>query len=264
MKTDNSAGRSTDWKTLVLDVVRRLPRTFSLNDVTAHEDFFRRHYPRNNFIAAKIRQSLQILRDQGTLLFLGNAHYQRIDGDPKFSPLVNFDIGKDYVSASQLARVAVETWAELNLYCVNCSVRELTRLPDNTRVRDFVCTSCQTGYQLKSLQGRFGGKLTGAAYGPTIEAVREGLMPEHILVEYDRRFSTVVWVHAYPGQLITEERVIPRKRLSETARRKGWQGCTIDLSDVPKVALAAPTHQDEEIVRENWRAVQSKARRSVR
>ena len=73
--------------------------------------------------------------------------------------------------------------------------------------------------------GRFGTALTGAAYQPVVDAIRQGSMPEYILVEFDMRFGTVVFVDAVPGRLITEERVIPRKPLAATARRAGWRGC---------------------------------------
>jgi hypothetical protein len=77
----------------------------------------------------------------------------------------------------------------------------------------------ESRYQLKGENGRLGKKIPGAAYQPTIDAILAGTMPEYVLVEFDTRFATVVFVDAFPGRLIAEERVEPRKPLSASARR---------------------------------------------
>ncbi|MGH7716799.1 MAG: DpnI domain-containing protein, partial [Vulcanimicrobiaceae bacterium] len=97
--------------------------------------------------------------------------------------------------------------------------------------------------------------LQGAAYQPLIEAARNATMPEHVLVEFDTRFSTVVFVDAIPGRLISEDRIVPRKPLSTTARRAGWQGCTIRIVDLPFVRIVAPAGLDRVDTRAHWRAI---------
>ena len=247
--------RSTSWKKLVYDVVNTLPRTFELKEVLARKDFFSRHYPENRFVDAKIRQSLQVLRDQRVLRFLGNGRYERLEVRPAFSPLIDPNTAMRFTSRTQASRVMLETWAELNLYCVNCAADELRRLTANTPVADFACDSCDDRFQIKSKDGRFTAKIVGAAYLPTIEAIRRGRLPEYVLVEYDPRFATVVFVDAIPGRLITPERVTPRKPLAATARRAGWQGCTIDVSELPRVRLVEPAGLERADVRKRWQAI---------
>ena len=154
------------WKDLVRSVIDRLPPTFALPDVLAHHDYFARHYPRNRFIDAKIRQTLQILRDQGVIRFRGDGRYARIDTSPVFSPLLAPELAAALSSQSQFARVVLETWAEMNMYCLNCRSDSLERLPANTPVADFTCAACGTRYQLKGKNGRFGATFGGAAYAP--------------------------------------------------------------------------------------------------
>jgi hypothetical protein len=240
------------WKEAVRDVVLTLPREFSLANVLAHRDELQRLFPNNRFVDAKIRQSLQLLRDQGLLEFVRPGLYHRFDVAPAFSPLIDFSLAARFVSPAQAARVALETWATFNLYCLSCDSDALDRLRDNTPVADFKCYACERMYQLKGKNGRFGPQITGAAYRPTIEAVREKRMPEHILVEFDTRFGTVVFVDAVPGRLITEERVIARKPLSGTARRAGWQGCNIVVSGLPSVRIVAPAGLDRRAARAHW------------
>src|SRR5579864_2381868 len=130
------------WKELIRDVVAELPRTFSLPDVLRFKNELQESYPQNRFVEAKIRQTLQVLRDQGLLEFKGRGQYRRLDTPPVFSALLPGVGQQIYHSASQIAKVALETWAELNLYCVNCSCDSLTKLPESTPVADFLCRSC--------------------------------------------------------------------------------------------------------------------------
>lgn len=61
-------------------------------------------------------------------------------------------------------------------------------------------------------------------------------MPEYVLVEFDTRFATVVFVDAFPGRLITEDRIEPRKPLSVTARRPGGKAVTLSSKDLTAFA----------------------------
>lgn len=243
------------WKKTVREIVQTLPREFSLGDVLAYHDKLQYQFPNNRFIDAKIRQSLQVLRDQGLLRFVRPGQYERTDISPAFSPLLDFSVAVPFVSSAQVARVTLETWASFNLYCLDCDSDALDPLPANTPVADFKCFACERTYQLKAKDGRFGTRITGAAYQPTIDYIRRGEMPEHIFVEFDKRFNTVVFVDAIPGRLITEDRVVPRKPLSQTARRAGWQGCNIVISGLPSVRMVAPAGIGRNEVRERWRSL---------
>jgi hypothetical protein len=243
------------WKALVQEIVERQPRLFHLSDVLRQEDELRAHYPANRFVDAKIRQSLQILRNQGVLRFLGAGNYERLDTEPVFTPLFDPSLAAEYTNRSQIARVLIETWAEMNLYCLNCTRDTLTPLPPNTPVADFTCARCDATYQLKAKDGRFGDLLIGAAYDATLRAVRDGTMPAHILVEFDRRRSTVVYADALPGRLIDEARVIARRPLSPSARRAGWRGCNINVLGLPSVPIVQPAGTDRAETRLRWQAL---------
>jgi hypothetical protein len=216
---------------------------------------FEREFPNNRFIDAKIRQSLQVLRDQGVLRFVSPGHYQRLDVPPVFTPLIDMAVASRFVSAAQATRVALEIWASFNPYCLNCERDELDRLPDNTPVADFECTVCESCYQLKGKNGRLGKKIPGAAYQPTIDAICADTMPEYVLVEFDTRFATVVFVDAFPGWLIAEQRVEPRKPLSASAPRAGRRGCNIVVEGLDSVRIVAPAGLDIANARGRWRSL---------
>lgn len=240
------------WKHLIRELLDRLPRQFELRDVIAHKDELAAYYPNNKHIEAKVRQTLQVLRDQGVLRFDGKGRYTHLRAQTRFSPLIDFSTAADFSSRAQVGRVVLETWAEFNLYCVNCESDELERLPANTPVADFRCATCHAQYQLKGKNGRFGGTIAGAAYQPLLDAVREKRCPEFVLLEYDVRFSSVVFALAVPGNGITEARIIKRRELSASARRAGWVGCNIDVEGLPRVALVRPEVVDPADARGRW------------
>ncbi|KAA5803694.1 restriction endonuclease [Alkalicaulis satelles] len=65
------------WLTEVMNCVELIGKDrFSLSDVYAYEQHLSTIYPGNNNIRPKIRQQLQVLRDAGWLIFLGNGQYE--------------------------------------------------------------------------------------------------------------------------------------------------------------------------------------------
>ena len=65
------------WLIEVMKCVERVGRAeFSLDDVYAFEPDLARLYPGNNNVRPKIRQQLQVLRDQGFLAFTGRGRYR--------------------------------------------------------------------------------------------------------------------------------------------------------------------------------------------
>ena len=51
---------------------------FFLEDIYGFESQLKLKHPDNYHIQAKIRQQLQLLRDNGFIEFLGNGHYRKI------------------------------------------------------------------------------------------------------------------------------------------------------------------------------------------
>lgn len=76
---DQVATSAKGWLLSVMKCVEDIgTKRFSLSDVYKFEDRLRRMYPNNNHIKEKIRQQLQILRDNGYLRFVSNGIYETI------------------------------------------------------------------------------------------------------------------------------------------------------------------------------------------
>jgi type II restriction enzyme len=77
--SDRDTG-SRDWTTAVMDCIDELDlRTgerFELADVYDFEGRLAEMYPENRHVRAKIRQQLQVLRDEGLIEFLGDGEYR--------------------------------------------------------------------------------------------------------------------------------------------------------------------------------------------
>jgi type II restriction enzyme len=65
------------WTIEVLNAVHNLnKKEFGLQDIYQYEEKLKTLHPSNSHIRDKIRQQLQILRDKGLLIFLGNGKYK--------------------------------------------------------------------------------------------------------------------------------------------------------------------------------------------
>ena len=68
------------WLADVLECVNLIPTdTFSLIDIYKYVDELREKHPNNQNVEAKIRQQLQVLRDRGLLVFLGDGSYKKVE-----------------------------------------------------------------------------------------------------------------------------------------------------------------------------------------
>ena len=58
------------WKEDIRRIVGRLPHRFNLTDVYAHEKALTLLHPANDHVREKIRQVLQVLRDEHVIRFV--------------------------------------------------------------------------------------------------------------------------------------------------------------------------------------------------
>ena len=81
-KEENMRGRKMDargWTLDILDCVNKIENTeFTLQEMYKFEEELSAKYPDNYHVKDKIRQQLQILRDNGIIEFVGEGHYRKI------------------------------------------------------------------------------------------------------------------------------------------------------------------------------------------
>lgn len=152
-----------------------------------------------------------------------------------------------FTSASQIARLATEGWAMRSFYCPSCGCGLGSYRP-GTKVYDFFSPECKELFQLKSAGHSFSHYVLGSEYHTTLNSVLNNNFPSLILLHYNRIEWAVEDLSVIHRACITENCIIPRRPLSITARRAGWQGCLISIEDTPKLGqIDVITH---EVVRE--------------
>jgi hypothetical protein len=221
-----------------------LPPEFSLPEVYAIAEPLRKAFPNNNHVDAKIRQSLQILRDRGEIEFEGRGRYRKRAAVTQRSVRIDFGEAARYASRTQVARVAIEAWVGHNIDCWRCR-SPLLLVPANTKLMDAVCRHEGHEVQVKAISGIAGDRLSAAAFGPMAERLSDGRLPDYLLVSYDRPRSIVVLAEFIDGESLVLERLKARAPLSAGARRAGWVGATLDLSGLERHAVVGPSFDPE-------------------
>lgn len=174
---------------------------------------------------------------------------------------------ESFVSNARRAGDAAEKWATRNLYCARCESDKLSPTPVNNKVVDFECPQCSLAIQLKAKSARFGPKFANSAYEPKMAAIRARKFPDYALLHYDHDDWQVRNVTLVPGFFLTERAIEKRKPLSATARRAGWVGSNVVLSNLPTDAkvpvildgVVAPREQ----VREKYQRFEVLRRRQL-
>jgi len=170
---------------------------------------------------------------------------------------LNGDVALKYKSQCQVARHLTQSWARDNLYCVACPSDTLLPTREGTPSIDFFCPNCHETFQLKSLRHPFGRKIVDSAYEPMMSSIHSGTVPNFLFLNYDPHSWTVNTLFAVPKHFFTPSIIEQRKPLSDTARRKGWIGCNIVLSNIPddgRITLVLnQTPCNPRIVRAQWK-----------
>jgi type II restriction enzyme len=142
-----------------------------------------------------------------------------------------------YHSPTQTAKALTEHWVAREGYCLRCGDGSLDPTPENTRALDFRCAECDEPYELKASRRPFRRRVLDGEYGTFRRAIASLDNPNLLLLNYDLAALTVTDLWAIPRYALSRLAVIPRKPLGPSARRAGWQGCSIDLSSLPRAAL---------------------------
>lgn len=137
-----------------------------------------------------------------------------------------------YKSESQRIRVMSETWVGKNIFCPVCGNPHICNLGNNMPVADLACDNCGEIFELKSKQGTIGNKIVDGAYTTMIERINSLTNPDLFILNYSKNYQ-VTNLLIVPKYFFVETIIEKRKPLSMTARRAGWTGCNILVSNIP-------------------------------
>lgn len=146
-----------------------------------------------------------------------------------------------YKAGPQIARVVSEEWCTREMYCPACKSGALSQSRANTPAVDFACPRCEQLFQLKSLKSWNPRKIPDAGYEAMMRAIRSDRAPNLFVLQYSSNWLVQNLV-LIPRAFFTESVIEKRKPLGQQARRAGWIGCNILLSQIPadgKIAVVS-------------------------
>jgi type II restriction enzyme len=143
----------------------------------------------------------------------------------------NTKLAKGYTNKSQIARVLTENWVLHNSYCPSCENLPLISFENNKPAADFYCKKCSEEFELKSKNGKFTNIVADGAYSSMVERINSQNNPNFFFLTYNKEWN-VKDFFIIPKQFFTQEIIIKRPQLAQTAKRAGWVGCNIDISKV--------------------------------
>jgi type II restriction enzyme len=144
------------------------------------------------------------------------------------------DIASNYSSTTQRIRVMTEGWVNQSAFCPNCG-NALSRFENNLPVADFHCKNCSEEYELKSKNGTIGKKVVDGAYSSMIERLKADNNPNFFFLTYNKSTLEIRNFLTIPKYFFVPSIIEKRKALASTARRAGWVGCNIDVSNIPEL-----------------------------
>lgn len=172
------------------------------------------------------------------------------------------ELAAAYKAAPQIARVLSEEWCTREMYCPACDSSHLTQSRANTPAVDFACPRCEQLFQLKSLKNWNPRKIPDAGHEAMLRAIRSDRAPAPFVLQYSSNWLVQNLV-LIPRAFFTESVIEKRKALGLQARRAGWIGCNILLSQIPadgKIAVvSAGRAAPEQRVRQEFSRVRKLA-----
>ena len=141
---------------------------------------------------------------------------------------------RNWTNASRIVGEAIEDCV-CTMACPVCSEKSLIKYTANQKSKDIKCEKCNCQIQVKGHKSTKKKqkilKLTGAEYKTTCLSIKENNV-HYLVVLYSVKGDkyTVDDVLFIDRLDINETCIIPRKPLSVTARRAGWQGCYLHFN----------------------------------
>ncbi len=162
----------------------------------------------------------------------------------------NTKLAQGYSSNAQIARVLSENWVKENSFCPCCGNICLNEFENNRPVADFYCENCNEEFELKSKNGLFSNIITDGAYSTMIERINSNQNPNFFFLTYSKDLSVNNFL-LIPNHFFTPNIIQKRKPLSENARRAGWVGCNVDITNVPESGKIFIIRNQKEVDKQN-------------
>lgn len=149
---------------------------------------------------------------------------------------------KGWTSVSRIIGEAVEDCI-VTLPCPICNEKAMKKYKINEKSKDVLCEKCMCQIQIKATKNnknmKSSLKLLGAEYKTTCLSIKENtihyLIVFYSVIDDTYTIDKICFIDCID---INESCIIPRKPLSSTAKRTGWQGCNLVFNTFKQVYLS--------------------------
>lgn len=146
----------------------------------------------------------------------------------------------NWKSESRLVGEACEYYVKNEVKCFRCKSNNFEKCKTNEKSKDLICITCNQMYQIKAkcitckqvdnikCKGKF--NTIGGEYSTTLNNINEKI--DYIIILYEKLSYKILSMLYITNENISSKCIIPRKPLSSTAKRAGWQGCNIIFDNI--------------------------------
>ena len=141
----------------------------------------------------------------------------------------------NWTNESRIVGEACEYYIKNNIKCVKCNDKNYEKCKTNEQSKDLICISCNQKYQIKAkyttqkqvnnIKNKNTFKTIGGEYSTTLKNINEQI--DYLIILYEKQSYKIINILYINYENINSNCIIPRKPLSITAKRAGWQGCNI-------------------------------------
>lgn len=147
---------------------------------------------------------------------------------------LDMSLAEGYKSGAQCSRVITEEWVGKNMFCPRCGNLHISHFSNNRPVADFYCPICTGQYELKSKNGSLNKRVSDGAYATMIERITSSSNPDFMFLRYSMKTMCVADFIVVPKHFFVPAIIEERPSLAPSAKRAGWKGCNILLSNIPE------------------------------
>lgn len=146
----------------------------------------------------------------------------------------------NWKSESRIIGEACEDYVKNKMKCIRCNNNNFEKYKKNEKSKDLICVSCNQKYQIKAksathkkvdnIKSKKKFKTIGGDYSTTLNNINDKI--DYLIILYEKQSYTILNILYITNENINSNCIIPRKPLSSTAKRAGWQGCNILFDNI--------------------------------
>jgi type II restriction enzyme len=143
-------------------------------------------------------------------------------------------------SNSRIIGRAGEIYSCEKLQCLKCNEIDWLECTVNSKSKDQICKNCGKKYQIKckniteklfnNIKKNSEFKTIGAEFNTTLKSIEDQI--DYIIILYKKSNFNILDIIHIKSEDITCDNIIPRKPLSNNAKRAGWQGCNLYFTNL--------------------------------